>query len=550
MAKKLRASLCVLNLMRSVLVQPSRSLKIQANHVLRYLSDPLVDRAIFPILLDAYDQVDQYIKGCMENMSLPSFTAIVVYGNKMMWSKAYGKVDPTDPESPDLTIDNSMRIGSITKSFTAFMMYQLRDAGILTLDTKLTEFFPEFSMLSLYDNATDITLEELASHRSGLPRDLPCLSDDFTSEGCSDPAILKDLQNLYMLFPSYFTAYYSNLGFALLGRGLETQVNSTYEEYVHENIFKPLGMMDTHFHKSKLTQPLAYSVSIDEATGQITGRYNVSDYMGWATPMGGLFSTPRDMAKFTMFMLKNRTDDRIVSFDTFAESMVPTSFNQGDTVSFATPWESTFDQTNMLWNRGKNGFFEGYLSFMSVVKELNYGLFINTNCDNLEMLPMKDAIMAILSKAYSTVLCNETVEMNNLLVTPPGFQPPADDYQSLVGNYATTDYGGAEFSVKVTRNCSGIAGFPFCNPTIQLVATDAYNDTIVFVPFDITNPTRKVFRMVVDNSPNYGAYNFEMAYFTTTTTTSPTRTLFIIDSLFTATSTATTVLDDNKSLSF
>ena len=103
-----------------------------------------------------------------------------------MWSKGYGNVDPFNMSSPVPTIDNlyvnskfpssnfliSVRIASITKVFTSAMLYYMRDVNMVSLDDPITKYMPDFSVKNPFATSGVITLRNLASHTSGLQREV------------------------------------------------------------------------------------------------------------------------------------------------------------------------------------------------------------------------------------------------------------------------------------------------------------------------------------------------------------------------------------------
>jgi CubicO group peptidase (beta-lactamase class C family) len=79
-------------------------------------------------------------------LELPSFIATVVYDQEVVWSKGYGNIDPTNTTSEPPNVDSTVRIASITKTFTGLMYAMLRDAGIVHPDDPLVKFMPQFTV--------------------------------------------------------------------------------------------------------------------------------------------------------------------------------------------------------------------------------------------------------------------------------------------------------------------------------------------------------------------------------------------------------------------
>lgn len=138
------------------------------------------------------------------------------------------------------------------------MMTMLADKGVVQLSDSATKYFnaqnpPVFAVKNAFDpakGAAAVTLESLASHTSGLPRESPCL---FNKE-CTDSVIMAVLEQLPLSTKPLTHPHYSNLGTALLGRCCERAVRAktqqssiTYEQWVAKNILAPFNMTSSGF---------------------------------------------------------------------------------------------------------------------------------------------------------------------------------------------------------------------------------------------------------------------------------------------------------------
>ncbi|MDQ0728210.1 serine hydrolase [Microbacterium sp. W4I20] len=138
----------------------------------------------------------------------------------------------------EATTDSVFQIGSITKVWTATLVMQLVDEGLVELDAPVRQYLPEFA---LADDAVAaaITVRQLLSHRSGIEGDI------FTDTGRGDDAIstyLTLLSDAGQIFPpgSFFS--YSNAGYVVLGRLVERVRDTTWEQALVERIATPLGL--------------------------------------------------------------------------------------------------------------------------------------------------------------------------------------------------------------------------------------------------------------------------------------------------------------------
>eukprot|EP01132_Coremiostelium_polycephalum_P008033 gene8033-9881_t len=397
-----------------------------------------------PILVEAYKKVGQLIDEWGKTKS-SSICGVFVYGDKIVYSKGIGKARPHDANSENLSIDHNVRIGSITKVFTALAMYHQRDHGILNLNDPLVKYIPDFTILPLPTkngaaddfNPRHITLGHLASHLSGLPRDIPC-RDDYESDKCSLKETLSKVKNMVTSLPVNSVPYYSNLGFALLGAALEKSSKMSIEDYVTQYILRPLGMeTDTVFRLSKVRHPLSVGVTLNESGVAI--RVKISESIGWTAGMGGLFSTPRSMAKFASYLIKN--PGHIINSTTIAESMRPMFLSNTPSIGMASPWEMYYNKNHSIWKITKSGSYEGFISMFTVVNELKIGGYIVALNDQLDIIGLNNKIFDILIPAYKQILCNEATVLEKLLEEMFELNHALDQRFDKVGIYESHDHG-------------------------------------------------------------------------------------------------------------
>src|SRR5688500_20027211 len=94
-----------------------------------------------------------------------SISAAIIKGDKIVWSKAFGYADKERKILDDT--GTIYRTGSISKSFTAFLMMQLVEEGLIKLDDPIELYLPEIKKLKGYSDSTRITFHQLSSHTSG-----------------------------------------------------------------------------------------------------------------------------------------------------------------------------------------------------------------------------------------------------------------------------------------------------------------------------------------------------------------------------------------------
>ncbi|PSL44314.1 CubicO group peptidase (beta-lactamase class C family) [Chitinophaga niastensis] len=207
----------------------------------------------------------------------------------VIYSKISGYEQLNDHGQTPATEHSKYRIGSISKLFTATIIFQLIDENKLTLNTKLDQFFPSVP------NAKLITIGNLLNHHGGLS-DLKSIPDftSWTQSPKSEEDILKVISQSTVEFSPGTKAAYSNSGFILLSYIIERVCHQPYAQVLQVRICKKIGLSETYYSEKRNTRPHeSYSYEFQEGWKPVAET-------DWSIPTGagGILSTTADMAKF------------------------------------------------------------------------------------------------------------------------------------------------------------------------------------------------------------------------------------------------------------
>jgi serine-type D-Ala-D-Ala carboxypeptidase/endopeptidase len=270
-------------------------------------------------------------------------------------------------------------IGSITKTFTATLLADMARDGIVALDDPIQCHLPDDLRLPV--RGREITLEDLATHRSGLPR-LP--------KGLLWPALTRDRRDPYASFdePRLAAAIgatrprrepgrkvaYSNYGMGLLGHVLALRAGTTYERLVRTRICEPLGLVDTW-----LETPDSERWRV--AAGHTwLGREAPPWHLAALAGAGGLRSTAADLLTFVG--IHAPTSDAPLAAAA-AETARPRGGRQKVEIGLGwlivppghrLPWRRT--RCKLLLHEGGTG---GFRSFAGVMPEIDASAVVLTN---------------------------------------------------------------------------------------------------------------------------------------------------------------------------
>ncbi|MGF7015453.1 serine hydrolase domain-containing protein [Ornithinibacillus bavariensis] len=267
--------------------------------------------------------IDVFINNYLERNGLPGASIVVVKDGKLVYEKGYGH----DSEGKPITEKSLMRIGSASKSFTAFAVLQLVDEGKIQLDEPVINYLPEVKIDDSRWNK--VTIRQLLSHTSGLPNPVIVPPASNLKEGVER---LNDWQLHANPGEKY---YYSNGNYWVLALLVEEVSGIEFSQYLEQKVFSPLGMNDS----------LTTGNSRDFVQGLPKGY--VTAY-GIAVPWteleamnmgaGSIISTASDMGKWLSMQTnqgKSRTGEQLLSTKLLKESYSP----QPVTNKYGLGWE-------------------------------------------------------------------------------------------------------------------------------------------------------------------------------------------------------------------
>jgi CubicO group peptidase (beta-lactamase class C family) len=211
-------------------------------------------------------------------------------------------------EQPRPDADLQYRIGSISKTMTAVLVMQQRDAGRLTLDDPLDNHLPGTPVGAL-------TLRQLLGHASGLQRE-PDGDWWERTEGADLATLLAGLTPAKIAHPPHRVYHYSNLAYGLLGGVLERITGTPWAELLRERLLDPLGMHRTTYHPS---EPYARGYVVHP--WHDTLREEPRTDTGAMAPAGQLWSTVADLSRWAAFLAD--PDPRLLDPATLTEMCAP-----------------------------------------------------------------------------------------------------------------------------------------------------------------------------------------------------------------------------------
>ncbi|MGO9454144.1 MAG: serine hydrolase domain-containing protein [Candidatus Binataceae bacterium] len=305
------------------------------------------------------DELRKAVADVLAKNHVPGVGIALVTKDKVIWTGGVGKADLASGR--DVDADTMFRIGSITKGFVALSLLQLQEKGKISLDAKVADVAPEVPIVNPWEQTDPVRIANLLEHTAGFD-DFP-LAELYDFSGESDVPLLKTLQMFpepqHVRWRPGTFASYSNPDYGVAGYIVEKITGQPFEQYVAENILRPLGMAHSDLR-------LTPEVKAALAQGY---EYNPP----WPVPYlpislrtaGEMKSSPNDMARFMRMMLNRGSLDgaRIVSPDSITRMETPeTSLAARNGLKYGYGLGNIADINHPFVAHGHDGGLDGFLS--------------------------------------------------------------------------------------------------------------------------------------------------------------------------------------------
>lgn len=259
------------------------------------------------------EQLQSDIRKEMRAAKVTGLSIAIVDDQRVEWAQGFGWADKA--AGVPASEETIYRMGSISKLLTATAVMQLTETGRIALDRPASEALPSFAVRSAHAGARAITVRDLLTHHSGLPRDVT--RGMWGRKVGPFSEVLLPLSNTHAPYPPRTILTYSNVGYTVLGAAVERAANRPFAEYMSAAILRPLGMTTANFDTAVSSLPAtskAYRNGEEEIEPQLRD-----------VPAGGLNASVLDMSRFlTMVFSQGRSSSQaIISTDSLAEMLRP-----------------------------------------------------------------------------------------------------------------------------------------------------------------------------------------------------------------------------------
>ena len=360
------------------------------------------------------DSLDIYTTRALADWQIPAIAVCIIKNGKVVVMKGYGVTEAGTNNKVD---ENTLfMIGSNTKAFTATAVAMLDADKKLSLDDRVTKWIPEFKLNNKLAGEQAI-IRDMLSHRIGFQT----FQGDFTywTSNLSKSEVIEKMGHIKAPYEFRTRWGYTNAAFLVAGEIIPKASGKSWEAFLKERIFDPLGMTRT----LALSKDLPSASNAAKAYTLVDGKLTLIPYalIDNLAPAGSISSSVNDMSKWVMMQLDNgrANGNQVISTAAIGQTRLPHSilgnggsmYNRGHFSLYGLGWflEEYSGRRIISHTGGVNGF----VTSVTLVPEEKLGIIVFTNTDQNAFyealkLEIMDAYLGNSYRNYSQVYLNIT----------------------------------------------------------------------------------------------------------------------------------------------
>ncbi len=317
--------------------------------------------------------IEEKIEARRKELGIPGMSLAIVKDGEVILSKGFGYKDFS--KQIPVTADTQFAIGSATKAFTALSVLMSQDEGKLLLDEHPNKYLPYFKINDAETNAK-IKVRNLLTHSSGLNRtDLGWITGKLTRE--ETIKVAGEAKPVAKLGEKFL---YQNVMYAAAGEIVSKVQKMTWENYVAQNILKPIGMLDSSISIPEMQKAKDYSLGYEYNFDTKATKLMPTRELAAISPAGAINSTANDMAKWLKFLLSKGEvgGKKLVSEKGFAEwTTAQQNISPNGKFAYAMGWFVQELGGKKVLQHGGN--IDGFNSMVAFMPDENIGFVMLTN---------------------------------------------------------------------------------------------------------------------------------------------------------------------------
>lgn len=343
----------------------------------------------------------------------PGATVIVTRGGKVVYRKAFGMADVTAKTA--LKPEDVLRIGSLTKQFTAAAILLLAERGALSVNDPITQYLTDYPK-----RGEGVTIAHLLTHTSGIPSytSAPDYAANMAKAVTVDEMISR-FKDRPLNFKPGSQYEYSNSGYFLLGAIIEKVSGQRYADFVAKEIFIPLGLADTAYEGVERSPKRIVKGYLDAT------RDAMPLDMSQPYAAGSLISTVDDLAKWDAAI----SAGKLLKPETWKRAMQLTTLADGSVSRYGYGWG--IRSVSGVHAIAHSGGINGFLSYAIRVPEHGVYVAVLTNRSSPASSSATPAFIA--ERAAAIAIGKPIVEPKAIAMAPEAFDRYAGSYALAPG---------------------------------------------------------------------------------------------------------------------
>ncbi|MGO1596268.1 MAG: serine hydrolase domain-containing protein [Sphingobacterium sp.] len=324
---------------------------------------------------DANPHIDQFMQKLHKRSGFNG-NVLVAKKGKIIYENAFGWADYLHKDS--LTIDSKFELASVSKPMTAIGVLKLIEEGKLNMDNTVNDFYPEFPY-------PDITLQQLLSHRSGLPNYV-YFSETVWPDRKKGMSNQDVMQLLIEHKPARYGSpdgryHYNNSNYMVLASIIEKVTGQDFAVYMKENVFDPAGMKHTAVYSTAVYDEIPTGVIGHD---KIWRRSVVQNYLDGPVGDKGIYSTVKDLYLLDRALREGRVIDAALLDSAYR----PRSKPERQLFSYGYGWRTFQPKENpMVYH---TGWWHGFKSLFVRDLENDITIVLLTNMANGSLNSLDD----------------------------------------------------------------------------------------------------------------------------------------------------------------
>jgi CubicO group peptidase (beta-lactamase class C family) len=346
-------------------------------------------------------ELQKAMKDVVDKAHLPGAGVALVSNGELLWCGGIGKADVASGR--DITCDTEFRVGSVSKTFVALALLKLQEEGKINLEARLQDVAPEVPVKNQWESTHPVRIVNLLEHTAGF--------DDMQA---SEVYNFKDPYNYPLLevfkrfqapqdvrWPPSTRMSYSNPGFGIAGYLIEKVTGTPYDQYIRENILRPLGMTNADFLFTDANKALLATAYGGDPTHALAGYPFI-----YLRPAGDLKASPGELAKLVQLFLRRGKagDAQIVKPESIIRmESVETTLAAKNGLRLGYGLANYTEVVGGVVTHGHDGGIDGFISTYRYMPEQNWGyvVLLNSTTSYQAILDLNALAIDFLSKDFA-----------------------------------------------------------------------------------------------------------------------------------------------------